>query len=321
MRIAYIVAAHRLIDQAARMIRALSAPGDSFFVHVDRSTDQKEGRDALSDLMTLLQSSADVRPVQRRRVDWGHWSQVGVTLECIKAVVESGIAYDRVIFLSGQDYPIKSPAYIRNFFANHRNEEFMESFSLASPNRWTDWGGWYSARSRASYLHLGIRSHWVHVPIRRKIPLGLVPHGGSNWWCLTRPAIEHIHQFLLSHPEVSSYFRRTFLPDEIFFQTVLSNSTFASRITGDNLTFIDSSSPTPPWPTVLDTSFFPALMTSPKLFARKFDAGYDAEILDLLDQALLRRAPRIDREPDYDAHWQHERSHVGNMSGGRQNPL
>jgi hypothetical protein len=119
------------------------------------------------------------------------------------------------------------------FFANHRDEEFLESFSFASPNRWTHWGGWYSDTSRASYLHLSFRSHWLHIPIRRKIPLGLVPHGGSNWWCLTRSAVEYVHQFLLTHPQVSNYFRSSFLPDEMFFQTILSNSPFASRITGD----------------------------------------------------------------------------------------
>jgi Core-2/I-Branching enzyme len=290
LRIAYIVAAHRLMGQVTRMIRALSAPGDAFFVHVDQRTDHREGRNVLSDLMRSLESSADVRPIKRHRVDWGHWTQVHATVECIKAVIDSGITYDRVVFLSGQDYPIKSRSYIKSFFARHRDKEFMESFSLMSPNRWTDWGKWYSATSRAWYLHLGIRSHWLHIPIRRKIPLGLVPHGGSNWWCLGRPAVEYIHQFLLSHPEVSSYFRRTFLPDEMFFQTILSNSPLASRITGDNLTHIDSSRPTPPWPAVMDTSDFPTLMASPKLFARKFDVGHDAEILDLLDEALLSKS-------------------------------
>lgn len=287
MRIAYIVAAHRLMDQVARMIRTLSAPGDCFFIHVDLRADRQEARDVQSDLIKSLESSADVRPIQRHRVDWGHWSQVRATLEGIKAVIDSGIAYDRVVFLSGQDYPIKPRGYIKNFFAHHQHEEFLESFSFMSENRWTHWGGWYSAKSRARYLHLGFRSHWLHIPIQRKMPLGLVPHGGSNWWCLTRAAVEYVHQFVLSHPQVPSYFRRTFLPDEIFFQTLLSNSPFAGRITGDNLTFIDSSSPTPPWPTVLDTSFFPTLMASPKLFARKFDVGHDAKILDQLDEALL----------------------------------
>lgn len=287
MRIAYIVVAHRLIDQVARLIVTLSAPGDTFFVHIDRKADREEGRNLLSDLMRSTESVADVRPVKRHPVFWGHWSQVGVTLEALKAVIDSGIDCDRVVLLSGQDYPIKSRSYIKDFFARHREEEFIESFSFESPNRWTHWGGWYSDTSRARYLHLGFRSHWLHIPIRRKIPLGLVPHGGSNWWCLTRPAVEYIHQFLLSNPQVSSYFRRTFLPDEMFFQTVLSNSIFASRITGDNLTFVDSSRPTPPWPTVLDASFLPALLESRKLFARKFDVGYDAKILDLLDEVML----------------------------------
>lgn len=290
MRIAYIIAAHRLMHQVARMISALSAEGDTFFVHVDKTADRKEGRNVLSDLLKSVETIADVRPIKRQRVDWGHWSQVSATLRAIKAVIGSGVAYDRVVFLSGQDYPIKPPSYIKAFFADHRDDEFLESFSFASPNRWTHWGGWYRDTSRASYLHISFGSHWLHIPIRRQIPLGLVPHGGSNWWCLTRSAVEYVDQFLLTHPQVSSYFRYSFLPDEMFFQTILSNSTFASRIVGDNLTFIDSSSPTPPWPTVLDAKFLPTLMASPKLFARKFDVGYDPKILDLLDEALSKPA-------------------------------
>lgn len=63
MRIAYIIAAQRLIDQAARLVRALSAPGDTFFVHFDKKSDRKEGRNVLRDFMRYIGSSADVRPI------------------------------------------------------------------------------------------------------------------------------------------------------------------------------------------------------------------------------------------------------------------
>lgn len=287
MRIAYIILAHRLIEQVARLIRVLSAPDDTFFVHIDKKADHQAGVNLLSTLMSSVGPDADVRPVKRHSCFWGNWSLIGATLEAMQAVIDSEIQYERVVLLSGQDYPIKSRAYIKDFFVHHREAEFVESFSLATKNRWTEWGGQYSDISRAWHLHLSVRSHWLHIPIRRKIPLGWVPHGGSQWWCLTRPAVEYILQLLSSHPEVSRYFRRSFIPDEMFFQTVLANSPYASRVTGDNLTYVDSSSPTPPWPTVLDTTFYPTLMASPKLFARKFDVGHDAAILDLLDQAIL----------------------------------
>ena len=292
MRIAYLVAAHRNMEQVARMIRALSAPGDTFFVHVDARADRKAGRNLLSDLMKSVGSGSDVRAVKRHRVRWGHWSQVRATLEAIKAVVDSGSGFDRVAFLSGQDYPIKSRAYIREFLTRHPREEFIESFSLVAPNRWSQWGDWFSSKSRTRYWHwhLGLRNHWLHIPIQRKVALGMTPHGGSNWWCLTGSAVEYVHEFTASHPQVSRYFRHAFLPDEFFFQTILANSAFASRITGDNLTLTDSSSPTGPWPTVFDSRWLPTLLASPKLFARKFDAAYDATVLDRLDEMLLSKA-------------------------------
>ncbi len=284
MKIAYIILAHRLVDQLARLISVLHTEGDTFFVHLDKRADRRSGRDAWSSLTSRLPSDIALHAVARRhRCYWGSLSLVLATLEGIRTLVESGIPYDRAVLLSGQDYPIKPLGEIKAFLANHPQEEFIESFAFAAPNRWTDYGGPYQCMSRALDWHLGVRGRWLHLPIRRRFPLGMQPHGGSQWWCLTRACIEYVHHFVSEHPAYLAYFARAFIPDEMFFQTTIANSPFAARMARDNLTFVDSSSPTPPWPSVLDRRYFRALTQSPKLFARKFDSTHDAEILDMLD--------------------------------------
>ena len=51
------------------------------------------------------------------------------------------------------------------------------------------------------------------------MPAGLVPHLGSQWWCLTRATLSAI----LDDPkraEFDRYFRRVWIPDESYFQTL-----------------------------------------------------------------------------------------------------
>jgi hypothetical protein len=58
------------------------------------------------------------------------------------------------------------------------------------------------------------------VGYRRRIPDGLVPHLGSQWWCLTRDTL----QAILSDPDrrrFDRYFRRVWIPDESYFQTLV----------------------------------------------------------------------------------------------------
>ena len=65
-----------------------------------------------------------------------------------------------------------------------------------------------------SYVELQRR-----LRLRRKIPDGLVPHMGSQWWCLTRQTLSAI----LEDPTGATYdryFRKVWIPDESYFQTL-----------------------------------------------------------------------------------------------------
>ena len=58
------------------------------------------------------------------------------------------------------------------------------------------------------------------VRFKRKVPAGLVPHMGSQWWCLTRQTLTAI----LQDPERENYdryFKKVWIPDESYFQTLV----------------------------------------------------------------------------------------------------
>ena len=58
------------------------------------------------------------------------------------------------------------------------------------------------------------------LSLRRRVPPGIEPHLGSQWWCLTRGTLERI----LSDPDGERYiryFRHVWIPDESYFQTLV----------------------------------------------------------------------------------------------------
>ena len=77
-----------------------------------------------------------------------------------------------------------------------------------------------------------------------------------------------------------------FIPDELFFQTILVNSELRNRIVNDDLRYIRWSA-TGSGPEVLLVDDFDRLRHTESLFARKFDQGADGRILDLIEEHLL----------------------------------
>jgi hypothetical protein len=83
-----------------------------------------------------------------------------------------------------------------------------------------------------------------------------------------------------------NFFRWVDVPDELFFQTILMNSSLKERIINDDLRYIAWKDLESGSPAILKLDDFDQMMQSPKLFARKFDMTVDAEVLDLIDRAL-----------------------------------
>ncbi|MGB0799855.1 MAG: DUF5928 domain-containing protein, partial [Planktomarina sp.] len=61
---------------------------------------------------------------------------------------------------------------------------------------------------------------------------------GSQWWCLRRNTIEMILKFVADRPDVSRFFRTTWIPDETFFQTLVRHLVPSDQIESRSLTFL-----------------------------------------------------------------------------------
>ncbi|GGG93424.1 beta-1,6-N-acetylglucosaminyltransferase [Silvibacterium dinghuense] len=283
MAIAYLIVAHKSPDQILRLIRALHEPDAFFIIHIDK----RAAEEVYAPLREYAASHPEVLLTPRYRCYWGGFGIARAMIACVNAAVRAQRPFDYAFLLSGQDYPIKNTQQIASFLAQNKGKEFMESFSLAKPNRWTDHGGYFQAMARVSYWTFFLRSRVFHLRVARKFPFGWEPFGGSQWWCLSREALSHIESFLRENPSYLRYFQHVFIPDESIFQSILSNSEFRGRIVNDDLRYIDWENPNPLYPRTMESDDFEKLEASPKLFARKFLPDRSKECLDRIDAQLL----------------------------------
>jgi hypothetical protein len=285
MDIAYIILSHRFPEQLNRLIHALGTEQNSYFVHIDKRANAmyRRSKELLRDVPNLSFS-------KRFTCNWGHFNIIKASFEALKLAVASQKSFDYVVLLSGQDYPIKSPQEIQRFFQINSGQEFIEHYAVDELNPWTQMPFPCNATTRVYDWHFVFRSRLLmHLPFKRKFPCGYKPYLGSQWWALSRDCAEYIVDFIDRHPAFLNFFKNTYVPDEIFFQSVVLNSPFRNAVTNKTLTFLDWENPNPNVPATLLKNDFNRLNNTPHLFARKFDQSRDSDILDLIDQKILFR--------------------------------
>lgn len=276
MRIDYLIRAHTAPEQLARLVGRLNESDVRFYVHVNQLTDEE----TFAAMQAGLAGRENVVWVPRVKCYWGGFSLLRATLVGIESILASGDLPDHAVLLSGQDYPLRPPTEIERYFAARNGRNLLNHFRLPAP----EWAGEGGGLNRLRYPHFErarYKTRLLRLPVPRRLPEGLEPYGGMAFWALTGETLAWLMRFLGERPEVLRFFRRTKMPDELFFQTVLLSS-LAETVDNELLHYLDWSSGSA-HPATLTVADLPKLRASRRLFARKFDASVDSEILDLLD--------------------------------------
>ena len=278
MRIDYLIRAHTAPEQLARLVQRLDERDARFYVHVNRLTDDE----TFEAMQQGLAGRDNVVWLPRVACYWGGFSLLEATLVGIEGILASGDLPDYAILLSGQDYPLRSAAEIEAFLEARRGRNFLHHFRL--PAEW--WAGEGGGLNRVRYPYferIRYKTRLLRLPIRRRFPAGLEPYGGMALWALTGETLADVMRFVAERPDVLRFFRRTKMPDELFFQTIMLSTPLAESVENEFLHYMDWSDGSA-HPAILRAADLPKLKASEMLFARKFDASVDSEILDLLDQ-------------------------------------
>jgi len=293
MKKAYIITAHKNPDHLNRLITRLNDGNSEFFVHIDQKSDITPFEKRLSKIGKPLHF------LPRFDGKWGGYGTIKPYLSGLRAVKDSPTEFDRIMLLSGQDYPIKSNKEIDEFFATSPHSVFIDYYPIPNYEKWPggDRGGLYRVDKYyfGSKWHELLRSKTLnllatYLPfLRRKIPAGIKPYTGQTWWNLDMYAVNYILAYHDEHPEYFKFHRNTFVADELFIQMIVANSDdrrLLASIEKSEKRFTIWEKPTSAHPKILDKHDFAAISKSSDLFARKFEED-DTEILDLIDKKIL----------------------------------
>jgi hypothetical protein len=119
--------------------------------------------------------------------------------------------------------------------------------------------------------------------LKRHVPGRRTPFQGGQFFTLSRSLTSLVVQMSRAQPRYRRFYRRTAVPDESYFQTLVMNSPRAPSVVNNDLRYEDWSENTS-HPKVLTEADLPALLRSPSLFAKKFDSAIDGRLLDLIDE-------------------------------------
>ena len=280
MRIAHLILTYTNPKQTERMIRQLQHNNFDFFIHVDKKFDINPH--------LYLESLPNVYFIKNRvDVKWAGYSTVAATFECIKEIVATGIKYDFINFLSGQDYPIKTASYIYQFFVENKGKEFLSFRDYE--NEWTEglirMENYFLADFDFKGKHR-IENLINTVLPKRKLPNGLKPFGKSMFWMLSPKAAMYVVNTVEKDKKLKDFFFLSWASDEFVFQTILMSSPIKDKIINNNYRYIDWSEGGAS-PKTLNAGDLEKMIYSNNLFARKFDINTSPEILDIIDKHLL----------------------------------
>lgn len=281
MKIAYLILAHTHPLQLGRLAARLAGPGVQLYLHIDAHT-APDIYLAMQD--AVAQSNVPATWIERQPCRWGGFSLVNATLRLMRAALDEGC--DWLVLLSGQDYPLHAHHVIASRLAQSGMAGFIDMRAQAQFDVRYRFEAFHSERlngtSAGRWLQK-LQRALNHLGLRRRLPSPLQQvYAGSQWWMLSAPVCRWLLDFCDAYPRVIPFFRRTLVPDEMFFQTLLAQSAFASQLQPDPLRFILW--PEGAWsPRTLTEEDLPQLLASSALFARKF--APDDHVSTLLDQS------------------------------------
>ena len=222
MSVGIIMLVHTAFDRAEQVARHWAASGCPIVFHVDENV-QDHAYHAFVSAMSDLE---DVRFVKRHRCEWGTWGLVAATQAASEKMLQDFPDVRHVYLTSGACLPLRPVQELFDYLDERPHTDFIESATTADVP-WTV-GGLDRERFLLRFPFSWRRQRFLFdayvkfqrlVGYKRKIPNGIVPHMGSQWWCLTRQTLSAI----LEDPErkrYDRYFSKVWIPDESYFATL-----------------------------------------------------------------------------------------------------
>ncbi|RUR42388.1 beta-1,6-N-acetylglucosaminyltransferase [Vreelandella populi] len=219
LSITYLVLAHKSTSRVTRLVDKLllEDANGQVIIHFDK----KSGKAPYKWLSDYYAKAPRCHVLLSRvNCGWGQWSLVEATLRMLRYAQDSHKT-DYYYLLSEYCYPTQRLSALKEHLEKHRGTNFIE----CEDSSWIKGG---IREDRYLYRHfLDKRKYprlhrWTYkwqkwLGFKLEVPKGLTIRFGSQWWCLTQEAIDYV---LLVEPTYRYFFRWTWIPDEMVFQTI-----------------------------------------------------------------------------------------------------
>lgn len=282
MDICYGIITHKNSNILRNTINLLQR-NNNILLHIDKKVDKSIFEEYRS-IVEIIDNNVSVQ--------WGTYSQIESTLNLIKSAMK--YKFDYLCIISGDDMPLKSDVKIKEFFEQNKGKEFIGIDKNIS---------YKDIENRVKYEHKGY--HYkknknilekVFAKLQKKLSLQkendnfkLLPklYKGPNWFCVSYEFCEYLLEYLKENKWYEDVFKDSLCGDEVFFQTILMNSKFKSKVyrlneADDNrmaLRYIDWKTG-PEYPRMLNEDDFKRIKQNENkncIFARKFNENIDID--------------------------------------------
>jgi hypothetical protein len=314
MRINYIILAHKNPNQIKRLITRLSENWTYFYLHLDANINIRPFSETLSNFNNITFLNENERFP-------GIWGDIGIvkgTLAAMRKIAERN-EKGYTILLSGQDYPIKDNNAILRFLEKKKSNyiDINPILELWGPhgldrikkykiNKSTKRGhflllptifdrDFYSIETigKLNFLRKSRCINKINLIFKkRQFPNYLTPYGGSQWWALTSDTIKDVLNYVDENPDYLKYHHFSLLPDEIFFHSIIMKLEKDGTISNiaPSLTYVNWERNSGPLPVTFTIQDYEELksVAKEKLFARKFDQETNEDILNRIDNLLIK---------------------------------
>ena len=317
VKIAYLLLCHKNAPAVIAQAQAYVAAGDAVAVHFDKRASAVEF-DALRE---AFRDEPNVVLAKRVACGWGEYSLVQASFNMLDAARKNFDGITHYFLVSGDCYPTKSAAWIHAQLAPNDRDfiEFNDFFE-------SDWIKTGLKEDRLIYRHLvNERKHkktfyallnaQQKLGLSRGLPKDLTIKIGSQWWCLRAQTVDAMYAFLKQRPDVLRFFKTTWIPDEIAFQTIIAHCADHAEIVSrppTTLVFTDYG-----MPVTFYRDHWEMIKREPRFFARKVTEHDESLRADML--AHYNSGEMADAGPEMVHGYYHYLA--GRGRDGRRNPV
>lgn len=227
MKVSFVLLAHEPPNLLYHLIKPILASGSDIYVHYDANS--PFDLSSASKDWELDQLPGTLYFAQRLKIVWGEWSIVQATLNCLYLAKQQGYRSEYLMLISGSCMPTKPLDNLCEYLSE-AGKDHIELVN-AETNRWVK-GGIQQERWEYHHFFNGRHQQFLFrasnklqkiLRIKRFLPLCHTAHIGSQWWCLRVRTVDAILDMVSENEDLLRFYRHTWIPDELFFQTLVAN--------------------------------------------------------------------------------------------------